>query len=250
MKCETSYCLKCSYIVHQQPAISTHHRVPIQQKPTEPARCKIHPNENLKYWCFSCNRVICRNCQLAKDHDHKVIDVIDIVNDVEKELKNKLESAQSFVEKALESAEKVASSNKNLSKDKITDVFTCIRAAVDTCERELNEGIDEIDDNNKARLEKYQQNVADRTLKLEQYRKELENILVDNNYEMLLQLRENFIENIDRIGKDLEKLDSSVEIRFTIENIDNLQAAVQDALKTVKIVQKQGNLPIVKIFPF
>ncbi|CAF1568012.1 unnamed protein product, partial [Rotaria magnacalcarata] len=155
-------------------------------------------------------------------------------------LKNKLESAQSSVKKALENAEKVVNSNKNLNKGKITDVFTYIRAAVDTCERELNEGIDNIDDNNKAQLEKYQQNVTDRTLKLEQYRKELENILVNNNYEMLLQSRENIIENIDQVEKSLEKLESSVEIKFTIENIDNLQTAVNDALKTVKIVQKQA----------
>ncbi|CAF4276320.1 unnamed protein product [Rotaria socialis] len=176
-KCEINYCLKCSHIVHEQPA-----------------------------------------------------------------LKNKLESAQSSVEKAFEDAEKVVSSNKNLNKDKITVVFTCIRAAVDTCERELNECIDNIDDNNKEKLEKYQQNVTDATLKLEQYRKELENILVNNNYEMLLQSRENLTENIDQIEKDLEKLESSVDIRFTIENIDNLQAAVNDALKTVKIVQKQVEL--------
>ncbi|CAF1592091.1 unnamed protein product [Rotaria magnacalcarata] len=175
-KCEINYCLKCSHIAHEQPA-----------------------------------------------------------------LKNKLESAQSSVEKAFEDAEKVVSSNKNLNKDKITVVFTCIRAAVDTCERELNECIDNIDDNNKEKLEKYQQNVTDATLKLEQYRKELENILVNNNYEMLLQSRENLTENIDQIEKDLEKLESSVEIRFTIENIDNLQTAVNDALKTVKIVQKQGS---------
>ena len=58
----------------------------VKQKPVELKRCSKHRDEKLKYWC-SCEILICRDCQLSKQHrDHTPVPFDEVVADVIKEV--------------------------------------------------------------------------------------------------------------------------------------------------------------------
>ena len=65
--CDAGYCTPCCTDVHKGHTLSQHRRVPIEEKAPEPKRCDLHRDERIKYLC-SCGALICRDCQVSKNH--------------------------------------------------------------------------------------------------------------------------------------------------------------------------------------
>ncbi|CAF1077441.1 unnamed protein product [Rotaria sordida] len=74
--------------------------------------------------------MVCPECQLSIHHDHKIIAIIHLAKEIENELKERLESAQLPLEKALANVEQIISSSGSINKDKITEIFSSIRATI------------------------------------------------------------------------------------------------------------------------
>ncbi|CAF1246515.1 unnamed protein product [Rotaria sordida] len=134
-ECNKSYCLKCSHIIHKIPTLRTHERIPIDKRPWKLMRCKIHSDENEKYWCYECKKTVCHNCQIVDHNNHSVIDIIDIVEDIVERLKNELQCTQSSFEETFKNVQQMISSSEHIYEDKITEVFTSIRILINELSR-------------------------------------------------------------------------------------------------------------------
>jgi len=84
--CEKNFCSACNETLHASRTGQTHQRVPITDKPPEIAPCALHPDEKLKYWCETCENVICSDCQKFKHTTHTV----SLTNDITVKLKEKV----------------------------------------------------------------------------------------------------------------------------------------------------------------
>ena len=84
--CDGNYCDKCSTDTHRRRASERHQRVSMKDKPVELKRCKEHPDERLRYWC-SCEALICRDCQISKQHrGHTPVLITEVVEDITKKV--------------------------------------------------------------------------------------------------------------------------------------------------------------------
>jgi hypothetical protein len=75
-KCENEiYCSECYETVHASRVMQKHQQIPVGDKAPEVKSCKIHADEKLKYWCHTCNTLVCTSCILLqhKSHDYNLI---------------------------------------------------------------------------------------------------------------------------------------------------------------------------------
>lgn len=76
--CNGCYCAMCSQSLHQIVALARHRPMPLSTKPPDPVLCSVHSDEKLKYWCFTHEIAICRDCLLFehKDETYALIDQV------------------------------------------------------------------------------------------------------------------------------------------------------------------------------
>jgi hypothetical protein len=74
------FCLGCYPTVHAFPVMQKHQQLPIGEKSQEPAPCRTHHDEKLKYWCCRCYLLICRDCVFLEHKDHPYVLINDEAN--------------------------------------------------------------------------------------------------------------------------------------------------------------------------
>ncbi|CAF0772745.1 unnamed protein product [Adineta steineri] len=79
--CGIGYCTTCGTTFHKR-GLAHHRLVPIGEKPIEIKRCEQHRDEKLTYWC-NCEKLICMDCQLPKQHkDHTAVPISEVTVDI------------------------------------------------------------------------------------------------------------------------------------------------------------------------
>ncbi|KAK9514446.1 hypothetical protein VZT92_027912 [Zoarces viviparus] len=90
LDCNEALCYDC-LSAHRRVTLTRSHRI-LNQPPagdvsTPPIKfCRLHPSEPLKLFCFTCNQLTCRDCQLAAHMNHRYQFVKEALNNVKQQL--------------------------------------------------------------------------------------------------------------------------------------------------------------------
>jgi hypothetical protein len=89
-ECQVDLCAHCSDLVHKIRILSTHRRIPIQDKPPPQKTfqmCPLHPDEKLKLFCDEkrCRTAICFMCSVYGNHKGHHSERLEVVIAFEKD---------------------------------------------------------------------------------------------------------------------------------------------------------------------
>ncbi|XP_068426929.1 E3 ubiquitin-protein ligase TRIM33 isoform X2 [Clinocottus analis] len=90
LDCDEALCDIC-LMAHRRVTVTRSHRILNQPNAgdvsTPPVKfCRLHPSEPLKLYCFTCNKLTCRDCQLAAHMNHRYQFVKEALAAVKKQL--------------------------------------------------------------------------------------------------------------------------------------------------------------------
>lgn len=149
----------CSYCVgaHKKMKQFMGHQVIEIRELTDPRRstkkeaklvpkCGRHKNEELKLYCYTCTRLICRDCILIEHKDHNCKFVDEVAEDHREKLKAKLApvvSIQGNITDGANAIEAVKQEVSTQAQSVVTTICTCFDHLIQTLEHRKEELIEE-----------------------------------------------------------------------------------------------------------
>ncbi len=76
-------CSECYQTEHTSCIMQKHQKLSNDKKLPEMVPCSTHKDEKLKFWCRSCNILVCRDCLLLEHRDHTYASINDVAKEVE-----------------------------------------------------------------------------------------------------------------------------------------------------------------------
>ena len=116
---------------------------------SKPIFCPKHPTEKLKFYCSTCQELVCSDCTVITHRDHAILSVEEVLPDHKTRMIQAINALSSFSQMADESAGTILSGKETLTrevsqaKQKINDVFTSLEELVKTRKQELLLKVDE-----------------------------------------------------------------------------------------------------------
>eukprot|EP00475_Leptophrys_vorax_P020227 TRINITY_DN27687_c0_g1_i1.p1 TRINITY_DN27687_c0_g1~~TRINITY_DN27687_c0_g1_i1.p1 ORF type:complete len:452 (+),score=90.67 TRINITY_DN27687_c0_g1_i1:165-1358(+) len=78
-------CGACDAQVHAAAIFKSHERVEVSKAPITSLDCSEHKDENVRFFCYTCSKPVCRDCKdsiLGKHSTHQLVALADAVNDM------------------------------------------------------------------------------------------------------------------------------------------------------------------------
>lgn len=137
LECNTKICQKCQNDHKRFPTLRSHSIIPINeikqakyQQVLQNAKapfCDIHPTENLRFYCTSCSKLICRDCTIVQHPkpDHDCVEASSQLDEVKRDLLTLLNESSSdlkervlqFIKTGKEGSEAVERDSTTLAKE-------------------------------------------------------------------------------------------------------------------------------------
>ena len=123
---------------------------PLQNIPHKPMFCVVHSEEVLKFYCKSCEVLVCRDCLLFEHKDHQYYTVDEIAEKEKEELRpsyDEAEQAKASLDKAIAQGDKESQRVKAKQKavtDDIEEKFGELKLAIENRQKALVEKTTEI----------------------------------------------------------------------------------------------------------
>ncbi|CAF1619038.1 unnamed protein product [Adineta ricciae] len=239
-KCEKNFCSKCNETLHTSRTGRTHQRVPIADKPSEVALCGLHPDEKLKYWCETCETVICNDCQKFMHITHTV----SLTNDTTAKLQEKIESSlqihESFLNDQLNQANKLKIDIERVSqlhKLKIIETMAALREIIEQHEKSMLEHILAVEVSQTKEVEDYSTRLQEEVENLKKEIAKFTLIIKTKNQTKLFQSKQDFDEYTKLILLRRKELKSPTGALHHIEGLEQLQTLIEKILTTVRYVE-------------
>ena len=134
-ECNKNLCQICENQIHVIPLFKEHERIPISNLNILKKVC-YHHNNNLKFFCDSCEEPICEDCQILGPHNTKLHRIISIENS----FSEKFEKFSKNVKNNIENRYEIL--NNNLKK--IDDMINEINYSSINLERDINMNFNKI----------------------------------------------------------------------------------------------------------
>ena len=134
-ECNKNLCQICENQIHVIPLFKEHERIPISNFNILKKVC-YHHNNNLKFFCDSCEEPICEDCQILGPHNTKLHRIISIENS----FSEKFEKFSKNVKNNIENRYEIL--NNNLKK--IDDMINEINYSSINLERDINMNFNKI----------------------------------------------------------------------------------------------------------
>ena len=134
-ECNKNLCQICENQIHVIPLFKEHERVPISNLNIFKKVC-YHHNNNLKFFCDSCEEPICEDCQIYGPHETKLHRIISIENAFSEKFEKFSKSVKNNIENRYEIL------NNNLKK--IDDMINEINYNSINLERDINMNFNKI----------------------------------------------------------------------------------------------------------
>lgn len=84
--CKHAFCSTCWDAVHELGQYRSHKPCPAKDRPVAMPQCHETHDTTLQYWCESCTKPICTNCQQVQHKDHPFILITGFVHAFENEV--------------------------------------------------------------------------------------------------------------------------------------------------------------------
>ena len=128
VQCDCGICSECSDFHKCMKMFSQHKVIPMEEFTSDPKRaikvflnpgvCSAHPDQTLKFYCYTCEQTICVECALL-DHpkgEHKFDSISKVIVDEKEEVLKTAAALEPMRDKVCEAMDRIAA-----SKDDITD---------------------------------------------------------------------------------------------------------------------------------
>jgi hypothetical protein len=80
--CYNNYCPTCCEEVHKQRESLQHRIINISEKPSGMILCQSHPDEKIRFWCYNCEKLVCRDCAMLQHRNHNYVSINKAANDL------------------------------------------------------------------------------------------------------------------------------------------------------------------------
>ncbi|CAI9734641.1 brain tumor protein-like [Octopus vulgaris] len=193
----------------------------------KPMFCRIHPSENVKYFCLSCQEVVCNDC-IAEDHQQpehfteKISNVdtkfSDEINNLITESKNKIklfEETSNNLENALTDMQMQRDNVKGL----VQETFQSYKTALENRRDELLKDLEEIHAAQEMSIIEMCHNVGKKIEKIEDGSKFAERVMKNGNSYQILMLHKVIVNQMLYLFNNNPKPDLNRTIEFKTNDI-------------------------------
>ena len=117
---------------------------------TKPVFCSKHSIEKLKFYCSTCQKLVCSDCTIITHRDHSVLSIEEVLPDHKARMIQALNALSSFSQIADESAGTILSGKEEMTKQvsvakkEITDVFASLEKVMKSRKEELLSKVGEV----------------------------------------------------------------------------------------------------------
>ena len=144
IECDCAICPECFDAHKRMKMFSRHQVIPIQEFTSDPKRairaflnpgvCPAHPDQVLKFYCYTCAQTICVECALLKHRDHNFDAINNVIMEQGEEIMKTAAVLEPMRDEVCEAMNRIAA-----SKDDITDNHVVNVIQVDSFFEELHQ---------------------------------------------------------------------------------------------------------------
>ena len=208
-KCECYLCQTCSQTIHSHKIHQNHVIVAASQK-SLPNLCSDHPDEKLKYWCITCEDVVCRDGLLLKHKDHNYTNLQDIVNETKLKIQSSLQPIRQNLEKAAEKTRSIIEEQRlrhEATKIDIDETFTKLQTLLKQRKKELMNQFDKCQQNEIAILESYQRDISEQMSIIRARETLIQQISDHNSNIQFMKMRNTLLDDDQQINQLARRFD-------------------------------------------
>ncbi|KAJ8043097.1 E3 ubiquitin-protein ligase TRIM56 [Holothuria leucospilota] len=269
--CKIHLCQNCKQTHSRLPGSTDHTIIPAGKlsdanylKKVTSARapqCNKHPKENMRFYCTTCNQLVCRDCTILSHREHECVEAESKITSTKKRLETLLEKSGNYILDGLKYAKKIEKADKKLEENKLT-----VRNQIDDC---YNEIVAKLQANKNKLYEELEEEIGEKRTPLQQKNVENQNWMKamentqeitrrilegDNPWEMLGMERdlENSIDTLqsDPPPKEYDEIEDIIGSTLQFEPVDC--TIYEDEKTTIGRIREPTTLTqgvVLKIYP-
>ncbi|GAB1604476.1 brain tumor protein-like [Argonauta hians] len=218
----------------------------------KPMFCQIHPSENVKYFCLSCQEVVCNDC-IAEDHQQpehfteKISNVdtklTEEINTLVTESKNKVKQFEE-TSNGLENALSEMQMQRDNVKGLVQETFQSYKATLEKRRDEILKDLEEIHAAQEMSIIEMCHNVGKKIEKIEDGCKFAEHILKNGNSYQILMLHKVIVNQLMYLFNSNSKPDLNRTIEFKTDDMIFTEA-IRKTFGSIRLINandpKAGN---------
>ena len=234
LACNDLLCPECAEHRHMSTTLTLHHQVvslaevnagkyhdEIRSKQQIP--CSEHKGEDLRFFCETCDVLVCRDCIVLSHRNHKCVTPSDARKQMEENLKLLLNSLDKKLQTMKNARENVVTSLNKLKDEQ--------KVMQENLEKEVSSIIKKIMDSKIAAEEKFDQFVKSKQDILQKQKETIQDEM------QILEETSLFCGNILQCGSDIEILSMKTEMRDRLANLQSFNTTkiciVEDVIPPV-----------------
>ena len=262
--CSKYICTDCAKAHKQMWLLSSHHVVSIDslrstiiENPPEKlqvvyreVKCSKHKDEPLKLYCYSCNKLVCRDCIVIDHKDHKFAFVIDAAPLCKAEIRENSESVKKITEGVKSAVKSLGDSKKKLS-DHGAEITRSIDQAIDEIieklaekRREMKEKANRIVNEAEEKIAAEEKNAQLVVGELESLLEFMSRTLETATDQEILSLKKQVSDQVERVTELYIDADENFPVPELPELEVNCGTGVKEAIKSEISVAQRKNRKI------
>ncbi|WAQ98712.1 TRI56-like protein [Mya arenaria] len=211
LDCEENMCTNCLSYHNKMKATRVHRTAPIGDNTKSKAKiqqkqyCDQHEQEELRFYCVPCAKIVCRDCKTINHTVHQTLELNDVAEGRKRDIGKSLRHTKEFL-------------------PKIQGHIKTLTAMAKSLEKNTQETTKEIKGQAKKLHEEIDRMAAEMISEIKQKNKEMENTLQRNirSAEVVYASMESIIlaaESFMNVGSDHDVIENSVNIKNRVENL-------------------------------
>lgn len=222
---------------------------------TKPVFCSKHSKEKLKFYCSTCQELVCSDCTVITHRDHSILSVEEVLPEHKTKMIQALNALSSFSQIADESAGTVLSKNEAITKDvtqakkMILDVFTSLDEVVKARREELISKVDEVSDEPLQKLQACSEQIECLRGQIITSQKFLTESLEHKGSTAMLSIERTILHHIQQLCNSLQQIEipqelSEVAVEFHDRGVETLFTEYGEVIFRTR--QEIPSLPLIE----
>ena len=222
---------------------------------SKPVFCPKHSKEKLKFYCSTCQELVCSDCTVITHRDHSILSVEDVLQEHKSRMIQALNALSSFSQITDESAGTILSAKEAIIKEvsqakkQILDVFTSLEEVVKTRKDELLSKVDEVSDEPLQKLQACSEQVESLRSQIITSQKFLTECLEHKGSTAMLSVERTILHHIQQLCNSVQKVElpqeaSEIGVEFRDHGIETLFTEYGEVVLRAR--QEITSLPLIE----
>ena len=222
---------------------------------SKPVYCSKHTEEKLKFYCSTCQELVCSDCTVITHRDHSVLSVEEVLPNHKARMIQALNALSSFSQLADESAGTILSGKEAITKEvsqakkQITDAFATLEEIVKTRKGELLSKVDEVTFEPLQKLQACSEQVESLRGQIITSQEFLRENLDHKGSTAMLSIERTVMHHIQQLCNSLQQVElpqekSAVAVEFHDRGIETLFTEFGEV--TLRMIEELPPLPLIE----